>query len=56
VSDDVTNQSTTVPTPRKKPYTTPKLTVYGSLSVITKSVGKTSNPDGGGGTMMNSQP
>ena len=33
--------------PPKKPYSTPKLAVYGKLSDLTRSLGNTGVPDGG---------
>lgn len=35
-------------TPPKKPYTTPRLTVYGTIEKLTKTGGQTTR-DGGGG-------
>jgi hypothetical protein len=35
-------------TPSKKPYTTPRLTIYGSIEKLTKTGGQTTR-DGGGG-------
>ncbi len=31
----------------KKPYTTPKLTVYGDVRQVTRSINKNPNKDGG---------
>ena len=31
----------------KKPYAKPRLTVYGSVTDLTKKVGRTGQPDGG---------
>ena len=39
--------------PAKKPYSTPKLVIYGNLSDITRAVGKTGALDGGGNVNAN---
>lgn len=51
-----TTSSAVPPRTSPLPYDTPRLSVYGSLTDITRAVGKSSNLDGGGGTMMRSAP
>ena len=41
------------PAPKKKPYNTPRLTVYGDIMALTKSTSNTGGQnDGGSGVMI----
>ncbi|MFI5311560.1 MAG: lasso peptide [Gemmatimonadales bacterium] len=59
MTDSATTRSSESPATRtaaRRPYTTPKLTVYGALAHITQAVGSKSKMDGGSvNGMKNSQ-
>jgi hypothetical protein len=40
----------------KKPFETPKLTVYGDIATLTRAVGRTGSGDGGHGMKIRTRP